>query len=141
MPSQEFWRVLYVSEALVDPCGDGPRNIIDVSTVRNASLGVTGVLCFSGDHFAQLLEGPPGALDVLMGAIRRDARHRILREWSPETAMEPRWYPGWAMGYVYDERIEALLASLGRGQEPHAAMGVSASALLSRLELYGGHML
>src|SRR6476620_3348194 len=79
--SIQLHRLLYASKAHVDPSGKSLRDIVDTATSRNAALGVTGVLCFSGDHFLQLLEGPVIALEKLMTSIRGDDRHSILREW------------------------------------------------------------
>jgi hypothetical protein len=136
-----FYRLLYVSRAFVDPCGDAPRDILDVATMRNASLGVTGVLCFSGDHFAQLLEGPIDALGELMTSIRADSRHRILREWPAEAAADARWFPTWAMGYVYDERIQTLVQDLCIAQKANMDLNRAAQPLFLHLEWYRGHIL
>ena len=61
----------------------------------NEVEGITGVLLFTGKHFAQTLEGTTAAVDVLMTRISRDKRHeavvfidrhevasRIFHEWS-----------------------------------------------------------
>ena len=134
-----FYRWLYLSRAFIDPCGSAPRDILEVSTQRNATLGVTGVLCFSGDHFAQLLEGEEGALAKLMESIRNDARHRVLREWPTEVARDPRWFPGWAMGYVYDERLETLVGDLASSEQSQSwRIDQLADLLFTRLELYRG---
>lgn len=134
-------RLLYVSQALVDPCGSDPRDILQVSTARNTALGVTGVLCFSGDHFVQLLEGASEALYHLMGSIRGDVRHRMVREWPAEAAEDGRWFPGWAMGYVYDARLELLAHQLSGADVPQGAVSQWARPLFGSLELYRGRIL
>jgi hypothetical protein len=133
-----LYRLLYVSQSSLDPCGPGPRDIVDVAAGRNAALGVTGALGFSGDHFAQVLEGTPEALGGLMASIRRDARHRILREWPGEAAVDQRLFPGWAMAYVYDERLERLVGDLVSGAAPMLQVDQLASQLFAKLDLYGG---
>lgn len=129
-------RLIYVSRARIDPCGPEPRRIIAVATQRNAGLDVTGLLCFSGEHFAQLLEGPPQALDALMTDIRADARHTMLREWPPQPAPDGRrLFPGWAMGYSHEERLDEAMGRMVL--EPHALpLDTVAEVLFAGLDLY-----
>jgi hypothetical protein len=136
-----FHRLVYVSKACIDPCGDAPREILKVATERNASLGVTGVLCFSGDHFAQLLEGEADALEQLMQSIRGDARHQVVREWPVEAASGARWFAGWAMGYVYDERLEALVHDLFAAPPATSPIAELSDRLFTHLDLYRGQYL
>jgi len=105
-------RLFYISQSSVDPCGPEPRAILQVGTQRNAGLGVTGLLCCSGDHFAQILEGPPPALEALMTSIRRDARHAITLEWPGQAATDARWFRNWSLAYLFDDRLETLLCRL-----------------------------
>jgi hypothetical protein len=61
----QLHRVFYVSRTrLVDDFDI--QSIVQASRTRNARLDVTGVLAFSGDHFAQLLEGLVPDLQALM---------------------------------------------------------------------------
>lgn len=136
--SYPFHRMAYVSQALIDPCSNAPREILSASAQRNAALGVTGVLCFSGDHFAQLLEGDSAALAQLMCSIRRDPRHRMLREWPAEVAGDKRWFARWAMGYAYDERLELLVSELFSVPPANFRIADLAERLFTRLELYSG---
>ena len=126
-----------MSAALIDPCGPEPRAILAVATRRNAELGVTGLLCFSGEHFAQILEGPSAALETLMTAIRADSRHQLLREWQPQPIPDGRrLFPGWAMGYSHDERLDAAMAQLVL--EPHELpLDTVADVLFAGLDVYG----
>ena len=134
-----FHRLAYVSKALIDPCGSAPREILDIATQRNTVLGVTGVLCFTGDHFAQVLEGDERALAQLMDSIRRDPRHQLLREWPPEAAADARWFDQWAMGYAYDHRVDKLVADLVRPSLTRPPFQEFARRLCSQLKLYRGH--
>lgn len=139
--TSSFHRLVYVSKAFIDPCGGAPRDILEVSTQRNAALGVTGVLCFSGDHFAQLLEGESSALTQLMNSIRRDTRHQVLQEWPAEAAAGGRLFAGWAMAYIHDERLETLVRKLVN--EPARAVPLAdlADRLFTSLDLYRGQNL
>lgn len=132
-------RLFYISQALIlDPCGPEPRRIIDVATVRNAELQVTGLLWYSGEHFAQVLEGSADALAALMGDIRADQRHRVLLEWPAEPVADERWYPAWAMGYLHDERLETVLGSLARLPAPLPPIDAIVPRLQAGVDLFRG---
>jgi hypothetical protein len=139
MPSSTLHRLLYLSRAQIDPCGPEPRRILEVATERNAALDVTGVLCFSGDHFAQVLEGPPEAVDELMTSIRADSRHKVLREWPSRHVEGGRWFPGWSMAYAYDERLEATIAALADDPEADLPLDELAATLFVDLDRYQAH--
>ena len=136
MPPPTLHRLLYVSRAHIDPLGDEPRRILDVASRRNASLDVTGLLCFSGAHFAQILEGQAAAIESLMTSIRIDPRHRMLREWAAQAVPdEIRLFPRWTMGYCHDEQLDRAMAQLTF--EPHEIpMDTLACVLFAGLELY-----
>ena len=110
-------RVFYISESRVDHCGPQLRDILEVGSARNAQLGVTGLLCCSGAHFAQILEGGGDSLDALMASIRRDERHAIVTEWPAAAAADARWFRGWSLAYVFDDRLEQLLGRLSNRRE------------------------
>lgn len=139
MTLPKLHRLLYVSRACIDPCGIEPRRILEVATRRNAELDVTGVLCFSGEHFSQLLEGSTAALATLMASIRVDDRHQMPREWPPQAAPDGvRLFPGWAMGYSHDDRLDEAMTRLV--QEPHELpLDAVAHVLLAGLDLYRAH--
>ncbi len=106
----QLHRVFYVSRTrLVDDFDI--QSIVQASRTHNARLDVTGALAFSGDHFAQLLEGLMPDLQALMTVVRRDPRHAILWEWPIVPAAE-RWYAGWWMGYLYNDRLEDVVRDL-----------------------------
>ncbi|WP_367114142.1 BLUF domain-containing protein [uncultured Sphingomonas sp.] len=69
--------IFYVSESLLH----GPdavaqvQDIIDRSTLWNASMGVTGALAFTERHFAQCIEGGEDTIRTLMVRIENDPRH------------------------------------------------------------------
>lgn len=46
---------------------------------RNAGLELTGMLLFTGRHFAQLIEGEPQVVDATLARIKADPRHAQLR--------------------------------------------------------------
>jgi len=72
--------------------------IVEVSRDRNPRLGVTGTLIYTKARFAQILEGPPDAVDQLMEKIVRDRRHdRVTVVDVRETRR--RRFAGWSLSY------------------------------------------
>ena len=128
--------VFYVSRAKIDPCGAEPRRILDVATSRNARLKITGVLFYSGEHFAQVLEGPRQPLAEVMDSIRNDARHDMLVEWPQRPYNGVRWFSTWGMAYVFDERLDALLGRLSRMVPPLPPLEPLARELLAGIDLF-----
>lgn len=91
-----------------------------VSTRVNEQRAITGMLLFSGVHFAQVLEGPAPALAALMASIAADPRHREVRVLS-RTAVTRRDFTGWSMAYVHDLGAADLLAELWSATEVSGA--------------------
>ena len=92
--------LLYVSESTLDP-GEAEKavcEIVSAATTANCGFDITGALIFTGQHFAQLLEGEPGQVDALMESINRDARHRNVKVVN-RTDIEEREFDLWAMAY------------------------------------------
>lgn len=98
---------LYISESRSANPEAVLENIARVASARNAELGVTGVLFFSGGCFIQFLEGPPHAIDFLLERIERDRRHArftlLLNQSTPH-----RIFAAWSMGvFNLDQRCDA----------------------------------
>lgn len=74
------FRWTYVSMARLsdDQAEMQVSEIVAVSQLRNASLAVTGALLFTGERFAQILEGPESAVRELQNSILRDGRHKSV---------------------------------------------------------------
>ena len=104
-------RILYVSQALDGIDATEIDRIVKVSRDFNASHSITGLLLYSGTHFAQLLEGPDSVLESLMDSIRRDARHREVRTLLQEP-LARRDFDGWAMAFVEEHGVSDLLESI-----------------------------
>lgn len=127
-------RLLYASRAralspeLVDA-------ILAVSRTRNPEHGITGVLCYSGDIFMQVLEGGRDPVCELFHAIARDPRHHTVRLLSYEEITERR-FAGWTMGQVNIARVNRSLMlkySETTTLDPFACTGRAAMALLDEL--------
>ncbi|MBY8823427.1 BLUF domain-containing protein [Sphingomonas colocasiae] len=119
--------LLYVSDARVKVPDEEWRvtEIVDVSRVRNMKLDVTGALMFAYSHFAQVLEGEPGALDELMESISRDPRHTNVRVLEVEQ-ISMRRFANWTMAYagpatLVESRLGPLVRSPSASPNPFAA--------------------
>jgi hypothetical protein len=96
-----IYTLLYASKARVagEEAEAAVEAIVHGSRTRNAGLGVTGALLFSGGHFAQWLEGERVGVDALMRSIARDPRHTgiVILEAGPAAA---RRFPDWTLAYA-----------------------------------------
>ena len=109
-----LFRVIYVSRNLLpEPAAEAELGrILDRARQRNAALGVTGALLFSGDCFAQVLEGPAPAVEAVFEAIQHDPRHSdvVVLEAGP---VPEREFGAWSMAYAGRcPRAEARFAAL-----------------------------
>ncbi|RXH19597.1 BLUF domain-containing protein [Bradyrhizobium guangzhouense] len=109
---------VYVSSSLLGESADGEiANIRSIAETRNAELGLTGVLMFSGRHFAQFLEGPDEKLAVMKASICRDRRHADIRTLATP-AIKQRRYGGWALAYSgRATAIDRVLSDAVRAQD------------------------
>lgn len=90
---------LYVSTSLLTADTEAEiANIRRAAEVNNPKLSLTGVLLFSGGHFAQFLEGPAATLADMKRTICADQRHRDVITLKDGTS-ERRRYPTWWLAY------------------------------------------
>lgn len=89
-------RLVYVSTA--DPALSSAEleTIHHTAQARNARLGLSGLLLYTGSHFMQLLEGEQGCVRSVFESICSDPRHRDIVRLVAEPARE-RACPGWSM--------------------------------------------
>lgn len=111
--------------------------ILKQSKAHNATVGVTGVLCFCLDTGVcmQVLEGSRSAVNRLYGRIVRDARHRDVELLSYEEIVE-RSFGSWAMGQVNMNRLNPALVLRyceTTVLDPHAVPGAASLALFREL--------
>ncbi len=100
--------------------------LVSVSAEYNRRNGITGVLAYSGNHFAQLIEGDSSAIDTLVDKLLRDARHTnmvTLRE----AGIRQRQLKTW--GLSYNGRATYIDKFLGR-----LHLGENGQADVARLE-------
>jgi hypothetical protein len=129
-------RLLYASRPVRTPVtADDIDAILAQSRQRNPQLGITGILCHSGDAYLQVLEGGRTAVNALYNAIVRDARHRDLALLHYEEVAERR-FAGWTMGQVNLAKVNPsvlLKYSEKPGLDPYAVSGRVSLALLEEL--------
>ena len=128
-------RLMYASRTSEAFKADGLSAILKKSTTYNPSVGVTGVLCFSGEVFLQVLEGGRSQVSALYNRIAGDPRHRDVVMLSYEE-IDERSFAGWAMGQVNMNRLNpALLLKYSEKAvlDPYAVSGKVSMALFNEL--------
>lgn len=128
-------RLLYASRATKPLGSEVIESILAQSRKHNPELGITGILCQSGDVFMQVLEGGRTAVNQLYNQIVRDERHRDVVVLHYEEVME-RCFAGWTMGQVNLAKVNAstLLKYCEKAAlDPYAMSGRAAMALLEEL--------
>ena len=128
-------RLLYASRAATPATPDALEAILAQSRSRNPELGITGLLCQSGDIFMQVLEGGRLAVNGLYNQIVRDARHKDVVVLHYEEISERR-FAAWTMGQVNLAKVNPSLIlkySQKPVLDPYALSGKASLALLEEL--------
>lgn len=128
-------RLLYASRAAAPLSAAILDSILEQSRAHNPKSGITGVLCFSGDLFIQVLEGGRDEVCELYNAIVRDERHKHVCILSYEEIGERR-FGGWTMGQVNIDKVNpTLLLKYSERAElnPFICSGRASLALLDEL--------
>jgi len=128
-------RLMYASRAVDKIDQDALVAILRKSKANNPSQGVTGVLCYSGGIFLQVLEGGRSAVNQLYARIVADPRHQQVELLSYEEIGERR-FAGWSMGQVNLSRLNpALLLKYSETAvlDPYAVSGKVSMALFEEL--------
>ncbi|RTL28174.1 MAG: BLUF domain-containing protein [Burkholderiales bacterium] len=128
-------RLLYASRAVEPLTQEVVDQILAVSRKDNPAHGVTGLLCYSGDIFMQVLEGGRDTVSELYNAISRDPRHRDVVLLHYEEITERR-FAGWTMGQVNLARVNpSILLKYSERPvlDPYAVAGAVSMALLEEL--------
>jgi hypothetical protein len=128
-------RLLYASRA-GEKLGSAEIDaILARSRGHNPQHGITGVLCYSGELFMQVLEGGRAQVNALYTEIVRDPRHRDVTLLDYEEVAE-RHFAGWTMGRVNLAKINpSLLLKYSEfpALDPYAMSGKVSLALLEEL--------
>jgi hypothetical protein len=111
------------------------ESIVAQSRAHNPERGITGILCYGGDIFMQVIEGGRSEVNELYGHIVRDTRHRdvVLLKYDEITE---RRFAGWTMGHVNLDKINPSLLlkySARPVLDPYSVSGEVSMALLEEL--------
>jgi hypothetical protein len=128
-------RLLYASRATQALTHDIIESILAQSRRRNPELGITGILCYSGNMFLQVLEGGREHVNRLYGDIVRDDRHRdvVLLHYCE---IPERRFANWTIGQVNLAKTNPstlLKYSEKPVLDPYAVSGQASMALLEEL--------
>jgi Sensors of blue-light using FAD len=128
-------RLLYASRAAEAVTQELIESILQSSRKHNPVLGITGVLCYGGDVYMQVLEGGREAVNGLYNKIVRDERHRDIALLHYQEVAE-RKFAGWTMGQVNLAKVNPSLLLKYSDKpvlDPFAASGRASMALLEEL--------
>ncbi|MCM2326981.1 MAG: BLUF domain-containing protein [Lysobacter sp.] len=128
-------RLLYASRSTKHVTNEVIESILEQSRKHNPGLGITGILCQSGDIFLQVLEGGRTAVNRLYNEIVRDNRHKDVVVLHYEEVAERR-FPGWTMGQVNLAKVNPstlLKYSETTVLDPYSMSGKASMALLEEL--------
>jgi len=128
-------RLLYASRSSKPVTAAVIESILEQSRKHNPALGITGILCQSGDAFMQVLEGGRTAVNFLYNQIVRDERHQDVVILHYEEVAE-RHFAGWTMGQVNLAKVNpSTLLKFGGtpALDPYAMSGQASMALLDEL--------
>ena len=128
-------RLLYASRAAQPYSAEVLDNILAQSHKHNPERGLTGILCYSGDIFIQVLEGGRSAVNARYKHIIDDPRHKDVMLLS-YTEITERHFAGWSMGQVNLHRLNpALMLKYGESTklDPYAMSGATLMKLFEEL--------
>lgn len=91
------------------------RQIVGVAAMSNRRTDITGVLAFTGGHFAQLIEGAPDAVEALASRIALDTRHAGFKVLLTDDAPVQREFTSWEMQLVHSPALDDAIGTLLRG--------------------------
>ncbi len=128
-------RLLYASRLAPGSDVGVIDSILAQARAKNPALGITGVLCYGGSVFMQVLEGGRAPVNALYGTIVRDKRHHDVTLLSYDEISERR-FGGWTMGQVNLTKINPsiLLKYLEKPElDPYSVPGRASLALVEEL--------
>jgi hypothetical protein len=128
-------RLLYASRAPKEIDGAVLESILAQSRSHNPVAGITGILCYSGRTFVQVLEGSRREISKLYNRIAADGRHEDVEILVFEDITERR-FSNWTMGQVNLAKVNPstlLKYSEKPALDPFSIGGRVSMALLEEL--------
>jgi hypothetical protein len=93
-----MYQIVYVSTATEEYDKDELARILAVSRKNNSADGVTGMLCYHGGTFFQMLEGQRHRVEAVMDRVAADPRHHSILVLLEQEVDEPA-LPDWSMAF------------------------------------------
>lgn len=129
-----FIQIFYVSRCGLGLTSTDVRRIVGSSQIHNRRLNITGVLAYSGKHFAQVLEGHAAPLGGLMDRIALDSRHRDVRLLMRREGEAHRLFGEWSLHLLDSPTIgDGLEQLLGDDSHDEARRQALSLNLLDRI--------
>ena len=97
-------RLIYVSRATQAMESVALEGLLMEARIRNALVGLTGILCTGRGYFVQALEGPESEVLKMYAKILEDKRHRDVSLLSI-CLVSNRVFGDWAMGHLEGELL------------------------------------
>lgn len=111
MPDRDLIELVYSSRSIKQMEIDEVRALLTQAREKNRREGVTGLLCYDGQKFLQIIEGQSDVILDLFHAIQNDSRHedvQILHDGD----IKARAFSDWKM--AYEPIPSGMLPALGR---------------------------
>jgi len=108
-PLIEIDQLLYCSLATHPMSEQEINELVQRSSERNATEGITGMLMYSDGVFVQLLEGPKDALSRVWNRVLHDGRHFGVVKLMHRSEVEMRCCGNWTMRYTDQETLRAIV--------------------------------
>lgn len=104
--------LLYVSTSTLpeDTADMEIEKIIDSAQRNNEALNLTGALLYTGNHFAQVLEGSAADIDELLYTVLQDPRHGDIVV-VDRSLIDARRFRDWRMAYSGPSRFVSRFVS------------------------------
>jgi hypothetical protein len=107
--NQDLYRLVYYSRNQIRGdaaiCNREIRRILQVSQSKNEKANITGALLYNAGSFAQVLEGPRGAIEATFGYIERDRRHSNVVLLGLDM-VDQRSFESWSMAFAGADQID-----------------------------------
>lgn len=129
----DLLRLIYFSHVWKKMTSVQLEQILAKSRENNARNKISGLLCYGGDSFIQILEGPEQSVISLYSTIIQDQRHERCKILDIHLAKK-RIFESWAMGYVHSSKIdfEKLISSIKNTYLSHEQAINTTSSILRK---------
>ncbi len=100
-----LYTLIYLSKPTVPFSREDLETLESKARVNNESIGLTGLLLYTGEYFLQILEGEHEKLNSVFNRVAHDPRHDSI-EILFGARTKARFFPAWTMGFIDDHSFE-----------------------------------